>query len=258
MNLLYQLANEYVNFEIEGKKVRIPYAIVSYAIKKYGVGDDIHAATTGKFENYAGKGTPKQIREVLLSAARKEKFNVSKATSEEIYTFMESHGIGIDCSGFVYNILNGYLRKEKHKSLDTIILRYSGMLGKIERFVLKTNRVRRSNANTLTSNLNTVKIEKVKDMKPGDLIRLTHSDWKGKHIAIIVNVNKNYVVYAMTSEYTKTKGSRFGKIKIIDPNKGLEVQRWEEVNKNGKNYGKDAFDPKRGDSVRRLKFLVGL
>jgi len=60
----------------------------------------------------------------------------------------------------------------------------------------------------------------------------------------------------MTSQYTKIQGARFGKIKIKDKNKGLEFQEWLEETKKGKNYGKDAFDPHRGDSVRRLKFLV--
>ncbi len=259
MNTLYQLANEYINFEIEGKKVRIPYAIVEKAIDKYGIGKITNTSTTSRFENYAGKGTPKQIRKTLITKAEKEKFNLTTTTSDQLYKFMESHGIGIDCSGFVYNVLDGYLRKEKNKSLDSLILRFPGLLGKVEHFLLQKNRVRRCNAETLTNDLNTLKIEKVKDMRPGDMIRLNHSDWRGKHIAIIVEVTNDLITYAMSSVYTKTKGCHFGKIKVVDSNKGLESQKWEEITKDGKNYGKDAFDPTRGDhkdSVRRSKYLV--
>ncbi len=254
-NSLYELANEYINFRIGFKKINVPYAISSYAIKKYGIGSNIQAATTGKFENYSGKGTPNQIRKALINAAKKENFNLDKATSKDIYKFMESHGIGIDCSGFVYNILNTYLIKKENKSLDNIILRYKGVLGYFERFLLVKNRVRRSSANTLTNDLNTIKINKVKDIELADIIRLTHSDWKGKHIAIIVDVNKKYITYAMSSEYTKIKGAHFGRIKIIDPDKSLEKQQWEELTKKGKNYGRDEFNPKRGDAVKRLRIF---
>ncbi len=167
-NTLYHLANDYINFAIEGKKVRIPYAIERHAIKKYGIGSSADVPTTGRFENFAGKGTTEQIRDALIKTAKKEKFNLSSATTAQIYKFMESHGIGIDCSGFVYNVLDGYLQKERRKSLDTLILRYSGLFGKTERFLLQKNRVRRTSAETLTNDLNTIRIEKVKDIKPGE------------------------------------------------------------------------------------------
>lgn len=256
MSTIYNFANEYINFHVGEKTLRVPYAIASYAIGKYGIGENVITPTTGKFENYAGKGAPQQIKNAVNLAVKKNKFNLSNANSQQIYSFMESHGIGIDCSGFVYNVLDAYLRKEKNMTLDNIVLRYSGLLGRIERFILRKNRVRKCNADTLTNNLNTIKVEKVKDMQPGDMIRLTHSDWKGKHIAIIVDISSQYIVYAMTSEYTQIRGSHFGKIKILNPQRGLESQKWEELTKNGKNYGKDAFDPKRGDSVRRLKVLI--
>jgi phosphoribosylformylglycinamidine (FGAM) synthase PurS component len=253
-NSLYQFADEYINLEIEGKIINIPYSISKEGIKR-AIGELSSAGVTDRFANYGGKGTPKQIKELIFITAQKEHFSLKKATVEEITEFLLHHGIGVDCSGFVYNVLDQYLKKEKHKSLDTLVLRYSGIAGKLERFILQKNRVRRSSAVTLTNELNTIKIKKVKDIKPGDMIRFTHSDWKGKHIGIIVAINEKLIVYAMSSQYTKTQGARFGKITIKDKNKGLEYQEWHEETKKGENYGKDAFDPSRGDSVRRLKYL---
>jgi hypothetical protein len=253
-NLFYKLADEYIHFEIAGKTINVPYSISTEGEKR-AIGELSSAGVTGRFANYGGKGTPKQIRELVLKTAKKENFNLHKAKPEEIIQFMISQGIGVDCSGFVYYILDQYLKKEKHKSLNTLILRYPGLVGKIERFLLQNNRVRRSSAATLTNDLNTVKIEKAKDIKPGDLIRLTHSDWKGKHIIVIIAIDDKFITYAMTSQYTKIQGARFGKIRIKDRNKGLEAQEWLEETKKGENYGKDAFDPKRGDCVRRLRFL---
>lgn len=253
-NLLYTLADEYIHFEVAGKIINVPYSI-SKEGEKRAIGELSSAGVTDRFANYGGKGTPKQIRELVLKAAKKEHFDLKKATLDEIIQFMIKQGIGVDCSGFVYYILDQYLKKEKKRSLDTLILRYPGILGKIERLVLQKNRVRRSSAATLTNQLNTVKIEQVKDIRPGDMIRLTHADWKGKHIIIIVALDEKFITYAMTSQYTKIQGARFGKILIKDKNKGLEAQEWLEETKKGKNYGKDAFDPKRGDSVRRLRVL---
>lgn len=253
--LLYNFADEYIHFEIAEKTINVPYSI-SKEGQKRAIGELSSAGVTDRFANYGGKGTPAQIKELVLGSAKKEHFDLQKSTSSEIENFMMVQGIGVDCSGFVYYVLDQYLRREKNKNLDTIILRYPGIIGKIERFLLQKNRVRRSSASTLTNDLNTIKIQKVKDMRPGDMIRVTHSDWKGKHIIIIVEINNENITYAMTSQYTKKQGARFGIIKIRDKNKGLESQEWQEKTKKGANYGQDAFDPKRGDSVRRLKYLL--
>ncbi len=247
------IANQYINFQVEGKQVKIPYCIVEQlGEKKYSY----TMGRTDRYRNYAGKGTPEEIKKALYDSARKKSFDLKKGQSDEISRFMIKEGIGIDCSGFVYNILDSYLRQTKNISLDQLILRYYGVFGLLERLILKKNRVRRSSAATLTNSLNTIKIEKAKDAKPGDMIRLTHVNWKGKHIVIIVSVNKTSIRYVNASEYTKIQGPHFGKIQIIDPDKGLEYQNWLEILRNGKNYGKEVFDPKRGDSLRRLKYLV--
>src|SRR5258708_2037398 len=157
-NDLYQFADKYINFEIEGKVIKVPYSI-SKEGEKRAIGELSSAGVTDRFANYGGKGTPKQIKELVLNTAEKENFNLKNATSEEIENFMNKQGIGVDCSGFVYYVLDQYLKKEKNKSLDTLILRYPGIIGKIECFLLQKNRVRRSSAATLTSNLNTIKIE---------------------------------------------------------------------------------------------------
>ncbi len=121
----------------------------------------------------------------------------------------------------------------------------------------RKNRVRRSSAATLTSNLNSVKVEAVQDIRPGD-IRLTHVDWSGKHIAIIVATSPKTITYAHSSETTKTQGPHFATIKILDKHKGLDAQQWSEVTQDNQAYGPFAFDPKRGDSVRRLRYLEKL
>jgi hypothetical protein len=235
--------------------VSVPYTISTEG-KSRAIGELSSAGVTDRFANYGGKATPQQVKHLVYAAARKNHFDLEKASAQEIVSFMITKGIGVDCSGFVYYILDQYLRRKKRQTLDSLILRYPGMWGKIERFLLQQNRVRRTSAATLTSDLNTIPIKRVCDMQPGDLIRLTHRDWKGKHVIVVVSLSDTEITYAMTSQYTQIQGARFGKIKIRDKNKGLEAQTWLEKTKKGENYGKDAFDPKRGDKVCRLRILA--
>lgn len=253
-NLFLKFANEYIDFRVEDKKVQIPYCMV---MQPGEIKHSYTMARVDKYSNFAGKGSVEQIKQALHKEAKKNNFDLNKASSEEITQFMIEKGIGIDCSGLVYNCLDKYLRQVKGISLSRFIYRYPGLLGKIERFLLNYYRIRRISAATLTNNLNTIKIEKAKEAVPGDLIRLTHSDWKGKHVVIIVETNKKSITYASASEYTKIQGPHLGKIEIIQKDKGLESQKWLELTRDGKNYGQDAFDPQRGDSIRRLKCFIG-
>lgn len=249
-SLLSDLVNEYVNFKIEGKSVKIPYCIVKQPNEKRHLYD---MARTTKYSNYAGKGTPQEIRECLYKVATQRGFNLNKATAKNITDFMIKEGTGIDCSGFVYNILNRYLAKSQGIPLEKYLLIYPGIMGKIERFFFSNNRVRKISGTTLTSDLNTTEIHNIQDVRPGDMLRLSPPDWPGKHPVIIVDIDKNYITYAHSSEYAKIQGPHLAKIKIIDFSNGLESQKWLEETFYGENYGKILFNPKKGDSIRRLR-----
>lgn len=253
-NVISQRVNEYAHFRIAGKEITIPYVIAEEAITKHHI--TTHTYTTKRFENYGAKGTPTQIRKVLLATAKKYHFDLGKADPKEITRFMEEKGIGIDCSGFVYYVLDGYLQKEKKLQLKNILLRYPGILGKIERFLLQYNRVRRISVATFTNELNSVKIEKAKDIQVGDMLRLTPMGSSGKHIAIVIATSPKEITYAMSSDETTIQGAHIAKIQITNPEKGLEYQKWLEITVDNQNYGKQVFDPKRGDAVRRLTYLV--
>src|SRR5689334_13622892 len=128
-DLLYSLADEYIHLKIAGKTINVPYSI-SKEGEKRAIGELSSAGVTDRFANFGGKGTPRQVRELVVNAAKRENFDLQKASAEQVIQFMIKEGIGVDCSGFVYYILDQYLKKEKHKTLDTIILRYPGILGK--------------------------------------------------------------------------------------------------------------------------------
>jgi hypothetical protein len=250
---LFSIVHKYTEFHINGKRVQIPYCIVGNKVEP---SNHPESGRTTKFSNYAGKGTAEQINQALIQSAKKENLDLSTKTSAEITRFMIEQGIGIDCSGFVYNVLNEYFKKTKHITLDEIIFRFPGIMGSVENLLFRNNRVRRCSAEVLTSDLNTIKISKVKDIQPGDMIRLTHPNWAGKHIAIIVEVSFDHIQYAHSSEYTQNKGPHTARINTLFPNEGLEKQEWLESTIEGNNYGKVAYIPERGDSIRRIKLYA--
>lgn len=248
---IYSQVKKYTTFTIFGKRVSIPYCIVENNPQTVPT----HYAITNKNQYFAGKGTAEQIYISLLDAAHKAQFNLRAASGAQIKSFMITQGIGVDCSGFVYNVINSYLLKAGLLGLDSQILRFGGLKGKVERRILSWNRVRRASADTLTNHLNTVAIKKVSELKSGDLIRLSPLDWTGKHVLVVVEVTESYIFYAHSSANTEQDGPHISWIKILDANEGLEKQEWLELTKSGENYGKRTLLIENGDGARRFKFF---
>ena len=73
MNLFHQLADEYIHFQIARKTIPVPYSISTEGESR-AIGELSSAGVTDRFANYGGKGTPEQIRELVLNAAKKEHF----------------------------------------------------------------------------------------------------------------------------------------------------------------------------------------
>lgn len=248
---LSKIVASYTEFQVAGKKVAIPYALAaSYDDNPYDTGRPTRHA------NFSGKGRPEQIKQALQKATTTKYFDLAKASANEIAQFMTQEGIGMDCSGFVYNVLDAYLRSSGQPSLNHLVLRSNNLVGKLERLILRKFWVRRCSADTLTNNFNTTEISKAGDVMPGDMIRLTPAGWHGKHIAIVVAATPTQITYAHSSEYTKTQGPHTATIKIRDSQAGLEAQDWQETTLDGQNYGTFAYVPASGDSVRRLRGLV--
>lgn len=235
---LQQRADEYVNFEIDGKHVRIPYVL--------GFG-------RLQFWKTSGKGTPEQIRQEVCAMANREGFDLSTAAEIAITHFMKQHKIGIDCSGLAYHLLDAYCQKLHGQSIGHFVLRYPGLLGAAEKTLLSYQRQRRINVLTLTAPLNSAPVPKTQDIRTGDLIRM-HGELD--HVLVVTHVSNDTITYVhSSSKNTRKRGPHYGSITVIDPSLGLEHQQWQEETKDGKNYGQQFFRPDQGDSVRKLNVL---
>lgn len=218
-----EFLNQFFNFKVFEKKVVIPYWMNKLDKEIYGP--------------YGGKGTTHEILEATIKAAKQEGINLHNLDSKEIYSFMKKNRIGIDCSGFAYQILDFWDHQKGGDGIENSVIGASGM------------GIRKTDADALTNNINTLPVADYSQIKTGDLLRLDG----GAHVAVIVKYSEDEIVYTHISAKTKIEGPHLGKIRIIEKKKGLEEQVWPELAKDGRNYGQRYFCPNLGDGIRRLK-----
>lgn len=171
-----------------------------------------------------GKSDPQTLIADTIKAAREKTFDLDKASVEEIRLFMEESWLGIDCSGFVYHLLDYLLKK----------------IGKGSMEAAGFSKASRTNVELLTSDEFSHTINGFGLAQPGDLISL-NSAQTIPHVLIIINVADNILTYAHSSNRTKIRGVHQGK--IIDSQLDEELQVY-------------SYNTHQGDGIRRLKALI--
>lgn len=235
-----EIVASYFNLNIGGKVVPSPYFINSRKRK-------------AELRALVGKGTAEEIIEETMIYSKIKGFNLKEATIEEIRSFMEKIGIGIDCSGFVTYILGS------HINLRSLKFRQNSLFLSI----LRTIRfIQNISADDLTSELNTNIVSDLNYVKPYDLIRSHAVIEGGMHVAIVTEVNTSedgkvldFKYVHSTRWYEEFNGVREGKIVVTNPLLDLSHQEWiDEVR--GRNYFKEEFITNISDSgVRHLKCI---
>lgn len=235
-----EVVSSYFNLNIGGKTFPSPYYINSRKRK-------------AELRALVGKGTAEEIVEETMIYGKIKGFNLKESSVDQIRSFMEKIGIGIDCSGFVTHILGSRINlkdlKFRQNSLYLSILR-------IIRFVQNIG------AEVLTSELNTDVVTDLNNVKPYDLIRSHAVIEGGMHVAIVTEVNTDetgkvldFKYVHSTRWYEEFNGVREGKIVVTNPLLDLSQQEWiDEVR--GRNYFKEEFMTNIADSgVRHLKCI---
>lgn len=183
---------------------------------------------------YKGKGKPNEIKEEI----------------------QKNPNIGIDCSGFVSNLLEEYCIENKIGHIWNYYKRttynpLNFLLMKIQPIVSMLN------AETLTSLENCIAIDKAKDARPLDLIKMSG----GKHLVMIYKIYYEDDILKKIEYIQSTEGVGVcsGNINIIDENKDIINQDWTDYTGNQK----PRFESKylirlriNLNGIRRPKFLV--
>lgn len=188
-----------------------------------------------------GKGDAESIRSKLEKLITLEANANSILSENDIFRkFARRNRIGIDCSGFVYRVLDFVIKSGKANS----------KISSLEN--VYSSAIERTNAKKLTSKRYNYAIKKSGDAKFADLIRING----GSHVAFIMENTINKITYVHSSfKLSNERGVHYGQIRIRSKDKGLEFQEWLEKTGKNENFGKKFFHAKKGDGIYRLKIF---
>ncbi len=238
----------YSSLDFRDRKVACPYF------------NNRRAKVRGALGVVVGKGRAEEIIEEAKLMAMRERVELDKLSSEEIREFLVDHNLGIDCSGFVYYILDAEVKAKTDKSLKNFLKPVKG--GFLSRIIFKFRVVRNTNVLLLADDKNSKKVD-LKNVEPGDfVVMMRYGKEKNKyHILIIESVEYEnevpkvlYYVHSMCwrVDGKYNHGIKKGKIEIIDLNKNLLEQNWIE----GVDENETLEKAKKAEvvDIKRLKF----
>lgn len=171
-----------------------------------------------------GKSNPKELAKNTIEIALEQNFDLEKASVEEIRKFMVDNQLGIDCSGFVYHLLDNLLKQTNKGSMEKIGF----------------PKASKTNVALLTSEEFSLPVADFALAKPGDLIKL-NSQEEIPHILIVLSVKNGTITYAHSSSLTPIKGVH------------------QDTIRNGKfpaELSVFSYNIQLGDGIRRLKILA--
>ena len=229
---LKRFLDNFFALPIAGQKVRIPY----WRNKWIGL-----RRIQGPF---GGKGTPAEIRRAVLQKARQAGIDLSQFSAPAISRFMRQKRIGLDCSGFAFQVLN--------------FLQPGFWQGLAWAPGFSHNPRRRFNSWALTGEKNTLRVEpcwseiRIGDIIPGQM----ESKDKIDHVLVVVGKEEKKIIYAHSSSKTNINGPHLGVIQIKSPAGGLWRQFWPERLKTGQSLLTVTEAPLRAMGIRRLRPFV--
>lgn len=198
----------------------------------------------GALRALIGKGTPDEIVEEATICALKEKINLATLDTSSLRKFLVDHHIGVDCSGFVYHVLDTELKTNKKPSLGKS-LHFPTTSNFFKKIIAKIRPAENANVQTFAHNANSKQID-LKNIQPGDVIVITDAgkDHGYQHIILVHDViyettNPTNIHYThsieLPQETWQEHGVRQGTITITNPEKSLLEQVWFERGQAGEN-----------------------
>ncbi len=220
-NRALSVIDQYLNFKVGNAICSVPYFNNKTARKRGGLRVQI------------GKGSPQEIFDEIQDIAVKSHISVNTFTADSLKKLLVDNNIGIDCSAFVYYVLNSESEEIKKGHLDKHISFTSchGLLGKIR---CSLRPVENCDVATFTNDKNS-KVVSVKEAQPGDMITIQEENSERDHILVIHQIQyQNFIPteihYSHSIAYPEDglygNGIRQGMIEIVDPSKDISEQKW--------------------------------
>lgn len=254
--LSQDMIDNYFKLKIGNKIISTPYYINEKYDEKhkkaYPISSDVSRFKKRTITNRAlvGKGSPKDIENIVHKYATRDDFNLQTASISEIREFMMIQGIGIDCSGFVVWVLNEAYMQKQNQPIWKFLEFKKNLLRKILILLRPVE-----NISVQVLGQNSRRVTDISTIQPGDLI----ISWSSSHVLLVSKVtfgkNKKPISFEYINAtwwYGKENGVRRGIVKIVQPKGMLKEQLWlDDVDDKKKNWTYEGI--KNGSQLVRLK-----
>lgn len=256
-----KVVEAYKNLKIGNNFVNVPYF------------NNDRIKTRGGLKVFTGKGNIEEINEEILILSKKNQINLSSLSKDEAKKFLVDNNIGIDCSGFVYYVLEAELKNRQNLSLRKAIKFPTKKI--LRKLIAKLRRVQNTNVLTLADDANSHSIS-LQEARPGDLIVMLKTGIKKDHNHMMIitettstekisNNKKESVLtglsyahsYKWSLDGKYNHGVRSGQIEVTNAETDLLAQTWIEQMKTGDNN--ETYTNAKGActiSIRRLNGLI--
>ena len=183
---------------------------------------------------YSGKGSPRDIEEELRVIEKLEDADFSKMQESEIRDIMKKRKLGIECSGFIAQVLDAWARELYKKPLYALIGFNKRGLGWI---YSKLRPYTHIDVETLVCPRNAREIDNIQDICPGDVIRFNTTI---DHAVLVTAIEDDggaalkKIHYAQSVLEDNREGVKRGAIEFETPaTRNLCEQRWREEPETG-------------------------
>jgi hypothetical protein len=224
-------ANDYLHLPIAGHDINCPYFNNRYANVRAGLRVMI------------GKGSVEDITEEVILLSLREKIDLKKLSDEELKKFLTDNGIGVDCSGLIYHVLDAELKARNLGAMRKHI-KFPYVKTPWRKLLSRMRPAEHAGARTIAAAENCDKIS-LRDVLPGDMITMLKTGQKHdrNHMLLITKIDyddagvpkKIYYIHSLQwrADGRYGHGVREGQIDVLDINKGLLEQNWKEKDRTG-------------------------
>lgn len=184
-----------------------------------------------------GKGKPSDILDELKDILFRKRISIDSLNSESLKKILVENNLGIDCSGFSYQILNAESEATGKGSLKKhlVLIKANNFIRKI---IASLNPVKNVDVATFASDKNSQQIS-LKEILPGNIITMLGNSGEGErdHILVIhkveyVGSDPKIIHYSHSIAYPEDglygTGVRQGYIEINDSSNSILEGNWSE------------------------------
>ena len=228
---LIEFADQFLNMSLGNHIIRCPFWMNWDYLYK---GTDLYRFVPG-----GGKMSPQEIEQQAILKAREQSFRLKEASLDELHCFILENGIGVDCSGLVYQGLKCAYQALGGSDFENKVIGVDGQTG-----------ITKIRVKALGSDINSFEINRLMEIKPVDFIVVGES-----HSILIIQRLANYIFCLHASNEIKDSGVNFFPIKITDYKRGIFRQLWQEYSDDGKLYNEGRLLEVNCGGIRRLRII---